>query len=220
VIWCVPLSACFEQELIESASSTIIEEIDDLQKQGLASLGFFYCDFRDDDKKKLRGLVSSLLFQLCEYSDTYSTILSDFYSSYKRGRRNPSDDALMGCLKAILKHPGQAPIFVIIDGLDECPSTSGMPSAREEVLMFVEDLVNLRLRDLHICITSRPEADIKNIFDPLQFRTVILHEEIGQQQDIVDYVKSVINTDLMMKRWREADKELVIKELTTKAQGM
>jgi hypothetical protein len=95
-----------------------------------------------------------------------------------------------------------------------------MPSAREEVLMFVEDLVNLRLRDLHICITSRPEADIKNIFDPLQFRTVILHEEIGQQQDIVDYVKSVINTDLMMKRWREADKELVIKELTTKAQGM
>jgi len=202
---------------MESASSTII---DDLQKQGLASLGFFYCDFRDDDKKELRGLVSSLLVQLCEYSDTYFAILSDFYSSNKRRRRNPSDDGLIGCLKAILKHPGQAPVFVIIDGLDECPNTSGMPSAREKVLMFVENLVNLGLRDLHICITSRPEADITNILNPLHFRTIILHKEIGQQQDIINYVKSVVNTDLAMKRWRAADKELVIKELTTKAQGM
>jgi len=202
---------------MESASSTII---DDLQKQGLASLGFFYCDFRDDDKKELRGLVSSLLVQLCEYSDTYFAILSDFYSSDKRRRRNPSDDGLIGCLKAILKHPGQAPVFVIIDGLDECPNTSGMPSAREKVLMFVENLVNLGLRDLHICITSRPEADITNILNPLHFRTIILHKEIGQQQDIINYVKSVVNTDLAMKRWRAADKELVIKELTTKAQGM
>ena len=205
---------------MESTSSTIIEEIDGLQKQGLATLGFFYCDFREDDKKKLRGLVSSLLVQLCEYSDTYSTILSGFYSSNKHGRRNPSDGALIGCLKAILKHPGQAPVFIIIDGLDECPSTSGLPSARAKVLMFVEDLVKLRLRDLHICITSRPEVDIMNILDPLHFRTVILHEEIGQQQDIINYVKSVINTDRTMKRWKAADKELVIKELTTKAQGM
>jgi hypothetical protein len=209
-----------QRKNLSSASSAIIEEIDDLQKQGLASLGFFYCDFRDDDKKKLRGLVSSLLVQLCEYSNTYSTILSDFYSSNKRTRRSPTDGALIGCLKAILKHPGQAPVFVIIDGLDECPSTSGMPSAREKVLIFVEDLVNLGLRDLHICITSRPEIDIMKILDPLHFRTVILHEEIGQQQDIINYVKSVINTDLTMKRWRAADKEQVIKELTTKAHGM
>ena len=183
-------------------------------------MGFFYCDFRDDDKKDLHGLVSSLLVQLCEYSDTYSTILSDFYSSNKRKRRNPKDDVLIECLKEILKHPGQAPVFVIIDGLDECPNTSGMLSAREKVLMFVKDLVNLRLRDLHICITSRPEADIMYILDPLHFRSVILHKETGQQQDIVNYVKSVIDTDLNMKRWRAADKELVIKELTTKAQGM
>jgi hypothetical protein len=212
--------ACSKQELIESASSTIIEEIDDLQKQGLASLGFFYCDFRDDDKKELNGLVSSLLVQLCEYSDTYSTILSDFYSSNKRTRRSPSDDVLIRCLMAMLKHPKQAPVFVIIDGLDECPNTSGMLSAREKVLMFVEDLVNLRLPDLHICITSRPEADIMDILDPLHFRTVILHEEIGQKEDIINYVKSVIDTDRMTRRWRAADKELVIKVLTTKAQGM
>ena len=43
------------------ASSTIIQEIDAMRKAGLASLGFFYCDFREDRKKDLRGLLSSLL---------------------------------------------------------------------------------------------------------------------------------------------------------------
>jgi len=40
--------------------SSIIEDIDGMRKLGLASLAFFYCDFREDQKKKLRGLLSSL----------------------------------------------------------------------------------------------------------------------------------------------------------------
>jgi hypothetical protein len=191
-----------------------------MRKQGLASLGFFYCDFRDDEKKKLRGLVSSLLVQLCDHSDPYSTILSNFYSANGRGSREPTEDALVGCLMDILKHPGQAPVYIILDGLDECPSTSGMPSSREEILVFVEELVGLHVENLHICITSRPEVDITIVLNPLQFHAVILHEESGQKQDIIDYVNSVVNTDPKMKRWRTEDKELVIEVITTKAQGM
>jgi len=47
------------------ASSTIIQEIKALQKSGLASLAFHYHDFREKQKKELRGLLSSVLFQLC-----------------------------------------------------------------------------------------------------------------------------------------------------------
>ena len=54
------------------ASSGIIEDILTLQKSGLASLAFFYCDFRDDQKKDQRGILSSILVQLCEQSDAYS----------------------------------------------------------------------------------------------------------------------------------------------------
>src|SRR5579863_5102014 len=160
VISYVHPSAFQERRLIELVSSTIIEDIDDMRKRGLASLGFFYCDFRDDDKKTLRGLVSSLLVQLCDYSDSYSTILSKFYSTHGDGSRQASDAALIGCLIDILKHPGQAPVYIIIDGLDECPNTSNMPSPREKVLMFLEELVKLHLDSLYICITSRPEVDI------------------------------------------------------------
>jgi hypothetical protein len=56
------------------ASSTIVEDIDAMRKAGLASLAFFYCDFREDQKKDLRGLLSSLLVQLCHQSDSYCDI--------------------------------------------------------------------------------------------------------------------------------------------------
>ena len=78
------------------ASSAIIEDVRTLQKSGLASLGFFYCDFRDDQKKDQRGLLSSLLVQLCEQSDAYSAILSDFYAAHGDGSQHASDSELLG----------------------------------------------------------------------------------------------------------------------------
>jgi hypothetical protein len=193
-----------------------------MRKCGLAWLAFFYCDFRDDDKKNLRGLLSSLLVQFCHFSDSYSAVLSDFYLEHDNGLRRPSDDALIGCLKRMLKHPGQAPRYIIIDGLDECPDTlgAGNTSSRQKVLDFVEELVNLHLANLHICITSRPEADIKNCLDILPFSRISLNDESGQMMDIVNYVNFVVNTDPRMTSWRRADREQVIEVLTTRADGM
>jgi hypothetical protein len=201
-------------------SSSIIEDIDHMHKRGLASLAFFYCDSKDDLKQNFRGLLSSLLLQLCHPSDSYSIILSDFYSEHDYGSRYPSENALIGCLKSILKHPGHAPIFIIIDALDECSNTSGVPSSRENVLMFVKELVHLHLSSLHICITSRPEVDITTFLRPLSFHQVSLHDEVGQKKDIVDYIKSVVATDPRTKRWRAEDKELVKEVLTKKSGGM
>ena len=191
-----------------------------MRKRGLASLGFFYCDFRDDDKKNLRGLVSSLLVQLCDHSDCYSGILSEFYSTHGGGLRQASDGELIGCLRDILRLPNQAPVYIIIDGLDECPNTFGMPSPREKVLEFLKELIILRVQNLHICLTSRPEVDITMALNPLPFHTISLHDEIGQKQDIVNYLNSVVYTDPKMKRWRAEDKDLVIDVLKRKADGM
>lgn len=108
--------------------STIIENIDSMRKSGLVSLAFFYCDFREDAKKDLRGLLSSVLVQLCHQSDSYYRILSNFFSEHANSSRHPSDDALVRCLKDILRVSGQAPVYLIVDGLDECSNTLAMPS--------------------------------------------------------------------------------------------
>ncbi len=192
-----------------------------MRKLGLASLAFFYCDFREVQKKELRGLLSSLLVQLCHQSDSYSDVLSKLYLEHSNGSRQPSDKALVKCLQEILKLPGQAPVYLIFfDALDECPITSSLRSPREKVLMRVEELIEQQIPNLRICVTSRPEMDIKAILDPLTFRSISLHNEIGQMQDIENYVRSVVNKDRMMRRWNAADKQLVIEVLTNKADGM
>jgi hypothetical protein len=107
-----------------------------------------------------------------------------------------------------------------MDALDECPNTFGMPSPRELVLGLVKELVELSLPNLHICVTSRPEIDIRTALEPLTPLQVSLHDETGQKKDIVEYVTSVVHSDARMGKWREQDQNLVIETLSERADGM
>jgi hypothetical protein len=127
---------------------------------------------------------------------------------------------MVECLIEMLTLGGQGPIYIIMDALDECPITSTIPSPREEVLELVDELVGLHLPDLHICVTSRPEYDIQAVLEHLTPHPVSLHDESGQQQDITAYVSSFVHSDRKMRRWREDDKDLVIKILSERADGM
>jgi hypothetical protein len=205
-----------------SISSSIIEDIYGMRKLGLASTAFFYCDFKEEQKKDTHGLLSSWLVQLCHQSDAYADILSNFYLEHNNGSRQPSEDSLVECLKEILKLRGQAPVYLIVDALDECPisMTSSLLSPRDKALLAVENLIGSQFSNIHICVTSRPETDIKSVLGPLTFRSISLHDESGQMEDINDYIKSVVNTDRMMRRWKATDKQLVIDMLSNKADGM
>ena len=122
----------------------------------------------------------------------------------------------------MLKLPGERPTYLIIDALDESPNSPGIPSPRQKVLRLVEELVEFFLPNLHICVTSRPEIDIRNVLEPLTSRRVSLHDQSGQKEDIADYVRSVVysKSEQIMRRWRAEDKELVIKLLSERADGM
>ena len=187
-------------------------------------MAYFYFDFRDANKQCLRDLVPSLLTQLSACSAPCCDILSDLYLAHDEGKNQPSDGDLTKCLKEMLMLPAtdQRPNYLIIDALDESPNTSGIPSPRERVLRLVKELVELRLLNLRICVTSRPEIDIRHILEPLTSRRVSLHDQSGQKKDIEDYVKSVVysNSELIMRRWRTEDKELVIEVLSERADGM
>jgi hypothetical protein len=121
----------------------------------------------------------------------------------------------------MLTFPDQCPIYLIMDALDESPNTSGIPSPREMVLQLLKELVDLFLPNLHICVTSRPEIDIRNVLEPLTSRRVSLHDQSGQKEDIAEYVRSVVYSDSeQIMRWRTEDKEMVIKTLSERADGM
>ena len=191
-----------------------------MQKSRNASLAMYYYDFRDDLKKDLRGLLSSMLFQLCDQSDSYYKVLSTFHSTHRNGAQNPSDEKLIQCLLDSVKLPGPPPVYLIVDGLDESPNTSTQSFHREQVLSFLDDLVKARLQNLRLCVTSRPEVDIKAVLEPLAFRSVCVEKESGQEKDINDYIESIIHTDKKMESWSPKHKRLVVDVLTKKADGM
>ena len=187
-----------------------------------ASMAYFYFDFRDIKKQHWRDLVPSLLTQLSTRSGHRCDILSQLYSDHDDGARQPNDDALKRCLIEMLTVQDSHPIYLIMDALDECPDTSEVPSPRNRILQLLEELAELQAPNLRICVTSRPEFDIRDFLEPLTSRQVSLHDQSGQRQDIADYVRSVVYSDLgpYMRRWKKEDKEYVIETLSKRAGGM
>jgi hypothetical protein len=191
-----------------------------LRAAGLATLAYYYFDFRDVKKQDRYGLLSSLLSQLSAKSDGCYKVLSKFYSDNASGTGKPDNGTLTGWIEDVLSFPGQGPIYIIIDAIDECPPTHGTLSTRKEILGLIDELVNLKLPNVYFCVASRPEIDIRNAIEPLKPLQISLHDEDGQKNDIMKYIKSIIYSDRNMRNWREEDKQLVIDMLTSKADGM
>jgi hypothetical protein len=202
-------------------SSSIIREVKEKCNSGLALMGYYYFDFRDTTKQDIRGLLASLLAQLCAKSDPCHDILSELYSENNAGSQQPDNHSLMECLRKMIRLPRQPMVYIIVDALDECPNSFGFPNTpREKVLDLIEELLELNLTNLRICVTSRPEVDIRDFLEPLASHDMSLHDESGQKNDILDYISSVVLTDRKMRRWRSEEKQLVIDSLSSKADGM
>ena len=114
------------------------------------------------------------------------------------------------------------PIYLIMVALDECFDTSEVPSPRNRILQLLEELAELQIPNLRICVTSRPEFDIRDFLEPLTSHRVSLHDQSGQKQDIANYVRSVVysKSEPRMRRWKTEEKEFVIETLSERANGM
>jgi hypothetical protein len=203
-------------------SSAIIQDIERISETKPAHLGYFFFDFKDTGKQDARAFLSSILIQFSRQSVSFCNILLELYSVHQHSSEQPGDRVLTECLEKMLKVARDKSIYFILDALDECPDSSGLPSSREKVLCLVEKLVGLHLPNLHLFVTSRPEIDIRNVLEPLTSTStrISLHDEDGQKKDIADYVRSTVYSDRKMMKWRESDKELVIKTLSERANGM
>ena len=74
--------------------SAIIEEIEDMRVAGLATMAYYYFDFRDTKKQDRYGLLSSILSQLSAELDSCYQVLSQLFSNHAGGTRNPITSAL------------------------------------------------------------------------------------------------------------------------------
>ena len=94
-------------------SSSIIEEVHDMRQMGLVTISMFYFDFRDRGKQNIRHLLSSILVQLCGFSEDFSEILSTLFKDYGSGSRQPGEDVLIECLRRMLRLQGQGAHYLV-----------------------------------------------------------------------------------------------------------
>ena len=120
----------------------------------------------------------------------------------------------------MLTLPDHGPVYLVIDALDECLPTTDSSAPREQLLYLIMDIVKLRLPGLHLCVTSRPERDIRASLEPLASHLVSLQDESGQAKVIDEYIRSFVQSSKHLKRWRAEERELVIEKLSHKAGGM
>ena len=141
-------------------SSSIIEEVNRTRNKS-EIIACFYFDSTKPDNRNLRGLLASLVTQLCESSKRHPESMPTLYTKCHNGSVPPSETELTQLLNHFLVElQAQFSIYIIIDGVDHCMETESTESPRK-VLKFLEDLVRTRHSKLHICITGSLKEGMK-----------------------------------------------------------
>jgi hypothetical protein len=72
-------------------------------------MAYFYFDFNDTGKQDARALLTSLVIQLSDQSDSFCDILLGLYSAHRGGSQQPTDVALAQSLKKMITTAGNNP---------------------------------------------------------------------------------------------------------------
>ncbi len=172
-------------------------------------MGYFYFDFSDPEKQRHENLVRSLIVQFSARASKVPEALETLYSQNKDGQTQPSTDALIAVLEIIFQAFDQS--FIIVDALDEC-------SDRQELLSFINGIIDWKVGKLHILATSRKETDISEVLDPLITEQISIQNLVNA--DIRLYVQERLRNDTKLKKWPDKIRMEIETTLMNGAHGM
>ncbi|THH11184.1 hypothetical protein EW146_g8129 [Bondarzewia mesenterica] len=209
VLWCALYVFEGWTSLTGIGSSTIIEDLERDCKADLSlAVAFFYFDFADPEKQRHQSLLSSLVTQFSSVCINSPLALERLYAESQKGRQRPTVAGLTATLRDILGLFRHA--YVVLDAVDEC-------TERERLLPFVEMLVGLKLANLHIMATSRPEMDIVKSFESRVSYKICLESALVDQ-DVRMYVRDVLHRDFDM--WETEVQAEIEAALVDRGNGM
>ena len=137
-------------------------------------------------------------------------MLQAVYCDCRDHDKQPRIDDLLKILLDILK--GFRHSYIIIDALDECRDRE------EELLPSLRKIVDWKLSNVHILVTSRKEKVIKDCLEYLVSEEICLQKPL--EADIRIHVRETFQHDRIMQRWPAQLQSEIEEALTTKADGM
>ena len=174
------------------------------------AIAYFYFDFNDREKQHHENLIRALITQFSAQCPSSPDALTRLYSQYHDGEQQPTGVDLLICLRHIIGCFQHA--YIVLDALDECME-------REELLVMIEEMVDWKLDNLHLLVTSRKERDIE---DCLESRVSC---QINIQQGVVDadihiHICERLQNDTKLKKWPIKVQEEIEMVLMKGAHGM
>jgi len=190
-------------------SSSIINKLS--QKNPPCGIAYFFFDGRDSQNalQLHENLIRSLISQFSHQRGGIPTELADLYKRCG-DHQQPSINQLQGVLCNILD--GFSHAYVAIDALDECAD-------RKETVIWVNELISgtdQPAKNLHMIVTSRPEPDIKEVFEGLDPHSIDV-VEATTKQDIMKYLKLQMKSKF--KKCDENTREKIESALRELAEG-
>ena len=192
-------------------SSTIIQDvISRYQSEPMIGVAYFYFDFNDLDKQRTEKLIGSLIVQLLAQCPHLPEWLQLAYSQSQDGQNQLTIETLTIVLRQMLESFNST--YILLDALDECTD-------REDLLEFIESLMNWNIHDLHVLATSRKENDIATSLEPLV--TCQLYIQSGLvDADIRLQILERLSNDLKLKKWSVDVQKEIESALMKGAKGM
>ncbi|KAF3480029.1 ankyrin repeat protein [Arthroderma uncinatum] len=139
-------------------SSSVIEHLrEEYDSHNDVLVSYFYFDFGSPAKQSTTNCLRYILSRLVTKTPVVPAELRDLYvKKCNFGSDTPALSDLIDILKLFAESSDVNDTFIAIDALDECPVDN-----RQELLDFLRTVSSWASSNLHILLTSRPEADIK-----------------------------------------------------------
>lgn len=165
-------------------------------------------------------MLASLIKQICSNRPGVSQLHAiKRLHDYKTKGQRPDTQTLETTL--LSSTSGCSAVYVIIDGLDECPLLGGQ---REQLLKSLRRILAAASDNFHTFLTSRKEPDITLGIRPLLSSPAKIEIDLlNYQQSIDDDIRQYINLALAtddFKTWPEEVKEEARQLLIQKADCM
>ena len=173
-------------------------------------LAYFYCDFRNKERRDAVNVAGSLVAQLCQQTEQFPIeIESAFDNRDSAGQRSrPNLDILDSCLKFFGR---EYKVVICVDALDECDQ-------RARLAQFFCQSIDPHTM-ISVLVTSRNELDLQENFTSFSRVQLELHKS-QMEADIQLYTDSRLGSDRRLSQLNISVKSDIATSLQTKSSGM
>ncbi|KUJ23943.1 uncharacterized protein LY89DRAFT_662723 [Mollisia scopiformis] len=218
------LALCIGVENLQSFGESLIyygsTVIDHIQKRSInesnVAVVYWYFTFTNIDKQNVANALCSAIADICGNRRDTPEELQRAHDRCNAGQQKPPFDVLKSMLKVVSN--GFDNIYLILDALDECPTTDGQ---RDTLLEFLHEVSSWQLDCLHVLATSRRELDIQESLTSSHGKSSHFLSVQGShvEQDIMKYLGHRLEHHTF-RSWKPALKQDVKEDLVKKANGM